>query len=52
MSLDVSGEAWFGQKLSLVVFGASGDLAQLKTYPAIFDLFLKKLLPENTVICG
>ena len=52
MALDVSNESWYGEKLSLVVFGASGDLAQLKTYPAIFDLFLRKMLPEQIVICG
>lgn len=28
-------------RLSIVVFGASGDLAKKKTYPALFELFRK-----------
>lgn len=38
--------------LSIFVFGASGDLAKKKTYPALFQLFLQGSLPRNTVICG
>ncbi|PNH05187.1 hypothetical protein TSOC_008629 [Tetrabaena socialis] len=28
-------------RLSIVVFGASGDLAKKKTYPALYELFKK-----------
>lgn len=34
----------------LVVFGATGDLAQRKLFPALFDLFAKNLLPKKFVI--
>ena len=39
---------------STVVFvmGASGDLAAKKTYPSLFELFCKGLLPENAVVVG
>lgn len=40
------------QHLSIVVLGASGDLAKKKTYPALFALFSNNLLPPNTVIYG
>ncbi|OLY78967.1 Glucose-6-phosphate 1-dehydrogenase [Smittium mucronatum] len=36
----------------VVVFGASGDLAHKKTFPALFQLFQAKLLPENFRIIG
>ncbi|CDJ50721.1 Glucose-6-phosphate dehydrogenase, putative [Eimeria brunetti] len=38
--------------LSVVVFGASGDLAKRKTYPALFSLFCEGLLPPNVHIVG
>ncbi len=31
----------------LVIFGATGDLAQSKLYPALFDLFSKNVLPRK-----
>ncbi|KAA0148987.1 hypothetical protein FNF29_06279 [Cafeteria roenbergensis] len=37
---------------SIVVFGASGDLAKKKTYPAIFELFSQGLLPSRMRIMG
>ncbi|KAJ1859669.1 Glucose-6-phosphate 1-dehydrogenase [Coemansia sp. RSA 2703] len=37
---------------TIVVFGASGDLAKKKTYPALFHLFQQKLLPKRTRIIG
>eukprot|EP00026_Physarum_polycephalum_P006879 Phypoly_transcript_06932.p1 GENE.Phypoly_transcript_06932~~Phypoly_transcript_06932.p1 ORF type:complete len:495 (+),score=113.28 Phypoly_transcript_06932:121-1605(+) len=40
------------QRLSIVVLGASGDLAKKKTYPALFALYSNDLLPPNTVIYG
>jgi glucose-6-phosphate 1-dehydrogenase len=38
--------------LSLVVVGASGDLAKKKTYPSILNLFSEGLLPAHTVVWG
>jgi glucose-6-phosphate 1-dehydrogenase len=40
------------QHLSIIVLGASGDLAKKKTYPALFALYSNNLLPPNTVIYG
>lgn len=36
----------------IIVFGASGDLAVKKTYPAMFRLFLAGLLPSQVHIVG
>jgi len=36
----------------LVIFGATGDLAQRKLVPALFHLFMKRLLPEHFFIVG
>jgi len=38
--------------LSIIVFGASGDLAKKKTYPSLWRLFKKGFLPKNFVIVG
>eukprot|EP01138_Halocafeteria_seosinensis_P002329 gb/GECG01002386.1/.p1 GENE.gb/GECG01002386.1/~~gb/GECG01002386.1/.p1 ORF type:complete len:1013 (+),score=120.11 gb/GECG01002386.1/:1-3039(+) len=38
--------------LSVVVLGASGDLAKKKTFPALFDLFAENLLRKDVVILG
>ncbi|KAJ1957310.1 Glucose-6-phosphate 1-dehydrogenase [Dipsacomyces acuminosporus] len=37
---------------TIVVFGASGDLAKKKTFPALFHLFERGLLPKRTTIIG
>lgn len=37
---------------SFVLFGASGNLAKLKIYPALYTLALKKRFPEQYVIVG
>ncbi len=37
---------------SLILFGASGNLAKLKIYPALYTLALKKKLPEQYAIVG
>jgi glucose-6-phosphate 1-dehydrogenase len=37
---------------SFILFGASGNLAKLKLYPALYILALKKRLPENFSIVG
>ena len=37
---------------TIAIFGASGDLTGRKLIPALFELFRKKRLPENTRIVG
>lgn len=37
---------------TIIVLGASGDLAKKKTFPALFALFREGLLPEKTAIVG
>ncbi len=37
---------------SFLLFGASGNLAKLKIYPALYTLALKKRLPEQYIIMG
>ena len=36
----------------LIIFGASGDLTHRKLLPALFELFQKKLMPEQFYIVG
>jgi len=38
--------------LSIVVFGASGDLAKKKTFSGLFQLFRNGFLPPNTSVIG
>ena len=38
--------------LSIVVIGASGDLAKKKTYPALMELYLSNFLPKHANIVG
>ncbi|GAB5034319.1 glucose-6-phosphate dehydrogenase [Nannochloropsis oceanica] len=38
--------------LSIVVVGASGDLAKKKTFPSLFDLYSHGYIPEHVVILG
>ncbi|ODQ77724.1 hypothetical protein BABINDRAFT_67036 [Babjeviella inositovora NRRL Y-12698] len=42
----------FKNQASIVVFGASGDLAKKKTYPALFGLFCHGELPATVKIIG
>ncbi|MBN1395515.1 MAG: glucose-6-phosphate dehydrogenase [Pirellulales bacterium] len=37
---------------TIVIFGASGDLTGRKLVPALYELFRKKRLPENTRVVG
>jgi glucose-6-phosphate 1-dehydrogenase len=37
---------------TIVIFGASGDLTSRKLIPALYELFRKKRLPENSRIVG
>ena len=34
-------------KLSIIILGASGDLAKKKTYPALYHLFIQNYLPQD-----
>lgn len=38
--------------VTIIILGASGDLAKKKTFPAIFALFKDGILPEKTQIIG
>ncbi|KAG5491451.1 hypothetical protein JIQ42_01353 [Leishmania sp. Namibia] len=38
--------------LTIIVFGASGDLAKKKTFPALFQLYCDGLLPPEFNIIG
>ena len=38
--------------LVIVVVGASGDLAEKKTYPSLLDLYDDTSLPKNTLVVG
>lgn len=42
----------FGDYSSIVVFGASGDLAKKKTFPALFGLYREGQLPSSVNIIG
>jgi len=48
----VSREDWHKQVLSIVVVGASGDLAKKKTYPSLLNLYEENLLPKEVTIYG
>lgn len=41
-----------GKYTSIVIFGASGDLAKKKTFPALFGLFREGELPDTIQIIG
>ncbi|MCZ8538560.1 glucose-6-phosphate dehydrogenase [Paenisporosarcina quisquiliarum] len=40
------------QDMTFVLFGATGDLAQRKLFPALYNLYLDGRLPENISIVG
>ncbi|KAL6040782.1 Glucose-6-phosphate 1-dehydrogenase 1, chloroplastic [Balamuthia mandrillaris] len=46
------GEDVAAKALTIVVLGASGDLARKKTFPALFHLYLDGLLPPAVQIAG
>jgi len=45
-------QEWQTDDLSIVVVGASGDLAKKKTYPSLLALYADSFLPPDTVIWG
>jgi len=40
------------EKLNIVIFGVTGNLAEIKLIPALFELWKNKQIPENTSIFG
>ena len=50
-SMEASGDA-LTEETIIVVLGASGDLAQKKTFPALFALFCQGFLPKDAHIIG
>jgi len=48
----IQSDAFMSEALSIVVLGASGDLAKKKTYPSLYELFGHGLLPEHVVVWG
>lgn len=48
----VNSQAWKQGGLTVVVVGASGDLAKKKTYPSLLHLYDDGLLPDETIIWG
>ena len=48
----ISGANYMQNALSVVVVGASGDLAKKKTYPALLDLFAHGHLPQHVNVVG
>ncbi|HSJ37768.1 MAG TPA: glucose-6-phosphate dehydrogenase [Planococcus sp. (in: firmicutes)] len=45
-------EQWHMHNMTFVLFGATGDLAQRKLYPALYNLYLDEKLPETISIIG
>eukprot|EP00930_Biecheleria_cincta_P002437 TRINITY_DN10344_c0_g1_i1.p1 TRINITY_DN10344_c0_g1~~TRINITY_DN10344_c0_g1_i1.p1 ORF type:complete len:628 (-),score=144.43 TRINITY_DN10344_c0_g1_i1:440-2278(-) len=50
MGLDV--EAWHQGKISIIVLGATGDLAKKETFPALLDLYAHDYLQKECIILG
>ena len=40
------------QPVAMVIFGGTGNLAETKLLPSLFNLYVEKLLPDNFVIVG
>lgn len=47
-----TGCGYLENALSIIVVGASGDLAKKKTFPALLDLYRHDFLPKFVTICG
>lgn len=41
MDAEGEGDLLDGEQLTVVIIGASGDLAKRKTFPALFELFIQ-----------
>jgi len=42
----------YNQPTAIVIFGGTGNLAETKLLPALFDLYTRKLLPDSFVVIG
>ena len=49
---ELQDEPWHCEALSVVVFGASGDLAKKKTYPALFAVYTGAGFPIDAAVVG
>ena len=45
-------QEWTMQDTTFVMFGATGDLAKRKLFPALYNLFLDGKLPDSISIIG
>lgn len=45
-------EEWSMQDMTFVLFGATGDLAQRKLFPALYNLYLDGKLPDTISLVG
>ena len=52
MQTALSQDRYAGNPLSVIVIGATGDLAKRKIFPALFALFSQELLPERFQVFG
>jgi len=52
MMTTINDEGWKNAGLTIIVMGASGDLAKKKTYPSLLHLYDDSLLPEDIAIWG
>lgn len=50
--LTESQEEWIMQDMTFILFGATGDLAQRKLFPALYNLFLDGKMPDSISIVG
>ncbi|MCF7848425.1 MAG: hypothetical protein K9M45_06205 [Kiritimatiellales bacterium] len=48
----VEAESRVNEPVTIVIFGASGDLTHRKLIPALYIAYVNKLLPENFSIVG
>lgn len=55
LDLDVaknSKQPYMSANLTIVVIGASGDLAKKKTFPTIFELYCHGYIPKHVIVAG
>ena len=52
MMTTLNDEGWKKAGLTVIIIGASGDLAKKKTFPSLLHLYDDSLLPEDTIIWG
>ena len=48
----ISQDEWTTQPMTFILFGATGDLAKRKLFPALYNLFLDGQLPHSISIIG